>query len=102
MKTKEQICGKVERDQVLNLSELAVASGYDRSRLARMSLPLQGGKISLADFKRILHRRQDQSEDLSMAPLKPAERGSDRCVAGPFNGESNGLADRLFYQAGNS
>jgi len=65
MKTKEQTTWeKVERDQVLNLGELAVASGYSRSVLSAMKLPLIAGKISLSDFKRIVRRRQDQCESL--------------------------------------
>lgn len=64
MKTKEQIWEKVVRDQVMNLSELAVASGYDRNALGAMSLPLIGGKISLSDFKRVVRQRQDQLGNL--------------------------------------
>jgi hypothetical protein len=68
MKTKEQIWARVERDQVLNLVELAVASRYPRSALGAMRLPLTVGKISLSDFKRILRQRQDQRENLHAAP----------------------------------
>lgn len=56
------IWNKVKRDQVLNLSELAHASGYDRGALSRLALPLIAGKISLADFKRILRKRQEKQE----------------------------------------
>lgn len=57
-----QIWQKVKRDQALNLSELAVASGYDRGKLSRMLLPLQEKKISLSDFKRVMRRRQNVFE----------------------------------------
>jgi hypothetical protein len=68
LKTKEQIWARVERDQVLNLGELAVASGYSRWALSAMKLPLVRGKISLSDFKRILRQRQDQRENLHTPP----------------------------------
>jgi hypothetical protein len=38
---------KVERDQALNMGELAHASGYDRGALRAMNLPWQHGKLSL-------------------------------------------------------
>ena len=50
---------------VLNLSELAIASGYDRGVLAKMNLPLQSGKISLQDFQRVMRKRQDYREKLA-------------------------------------
>ena len=83
MKTKEQIWEKVERDQVMNLSELAVASGYPRCVLGAMKLPLIAGKISLSDFKRILRQRQDQCENLHLVPMgaKTAIRTPGRASA---------------------
>jgi len=62
----EQTREKVKHDMALNLTELALVSGYGRSSLARMHLPLQHGKISLSDFKRVLRRRQ---ETLGSSPL---------------------------------
>lgn len=49
---------KLKRDLALNLSELAIASGWDRSSLAQMDLPLECGKISYGDFRRVLNFRQ--------------------------------------------
>jgi hypothetical protein len=53
---------KAKRDQALNLSELAIASGYPRGVLAKMMLPLQAGKLTLSDFKRIMRKRQNFHE----------------------------------------
>ena len=83
MKTKEQIWEKVERDQVMNLSELAVASGYPRCVLSAMKVPLIAGKISLSDFKRILRKRQDQCENLWKAPAKPPASSPDTKLHDP-------------------
>jgi hypothetical protein len=58
----QRVWSKVRREQVLNLGELAIASGYDRNVLAKMELPLEHGKISFQDFKRIMHKRQDSAE----------------------------------------
>jgi hypothetical protein len=74
------IFAKVKRDQVLNLSELAIASGYDRAVLSRMDLPLESGKISLADFKLVLRKRAARHERqrlVVMPPAEPAPAGSD-------------------------
>jgi hypothetical protein len=56
------IWSKVKRDQALNMTELAHASGYDRGALRVMCLPWQGGKLSLSDFKRVLRMREDYRE----------------------------------------
>lgn len=77
MKNPAAIRAKVRKDHPLNLSELAVASGYDRGALSRMNLPLQIGKISLSDFKRIMRKRQDLIEaesirqNLILFPTRP-------------------------------
>jgi hypothetical protein len=55
----QNIRAKAERGEVLNLSELALISGYGRSSLQGMRLPLICRKISLSDFRRVLRRRQD-------------------------------------------
>jgi len=62
MITPRRVRGKIKDDHVLNLSELAIASGYPRGVLARMNLPMFAGKISLSDFKRIMRKRQDEFE----------------------------------------
>jgi hypothetical protein len=66
---------KVERDQALNMTELAHASSYDRGALRAMNLPWQHGKLSLSDFKRILRKRQDKMENarLSATLFNPLE-----------------------------
>ena len=69
MISPQRVWQKVKRDQVLNLSELAVASGYDRGVLSRMCLPLQFGKISLADFKRVMRKREDVYEERRSAAV---------------------------------
>jgi hypothetical protein len=56
---------KAENDMALNLSELAVVTGYTRPVLSRMKLPLIEGKISPRDFWRIMRRRQDWMESPS-------------------------------------
>jgi hypothetical protein len=89
---QRRVWSKVQKDLVLNLGELAIASGYDRAALSRMKLPLQSGKISLSDFKRILHGRQDALENpvRQSAPDRPTK-------AEPSNPSENGWAERLFY-----
>jgi hypothetical protein len=54
---------KAKNDMALNLSELAAVSGYGRSSLQAMKLPLIHGKISLKDFRRVLRHRQDGLEE---------------------------------------
>lgn len=86
---------KVKKGQALHLSELAVASGYDRAVLSTMNLPLQAKKISLQDFQRILRKRQDWQERSLRRPEKdsasqPGPAGSDqkRAAADMFHGRS--------------
>lgn len=67
MKNNSVTREKAARGQVLNLSELALVSGYGRSSLTAMKLPLICGKISLSDFQRIIRQRQDKLE-CSRAP----------------------------------
>ena len=57
-----QVREKMKKDKALNLSELALVSGYDRGTLAAMLLPLVAGKIFYTDFRRILCARQDRFE----------------------------------------
>jgi hypothetical protein len=53
---------KAKDDMALNLSELAIVSGYTAPVLRRMNLPLIEGKISLRDFWRVLRNRQELGE----------------------------------------
>lgn len=51
---------KAKRDMALNLSELAVCTGYSRSELTEMrheGLPLFHGKTTVSDFKRWVRRQ---------------------------------------------
>ena len=103
------IWSKVRHDQVLNLSELAHASGYDRAVLSRMNLPLQDGKISLADFKRILRKRQDYREKLAKKAVNCRASVSDAAQVKPPDaivpfGSVNGsqrqaTADKFYAQS---
>jgi hypothetical protein len=84
---------KVKRELALNLSELSIASGWDRNTLSAMNLPLEHGKIIYSDFRRVLHRRQDAHEDSINAVKNAADttrRGAavGTCVV-------SALADRL-------
>jgi hypothetical protein len=58
---------KAKNDMALNLSELAVVTGYGRSTLQAMHLPLVHGKIRLRDFWRVIREWQDRI----MAPPYP-------------------------------
>ena len=58
---------KKKKDLALNLSELSEVSGWDRGSLAAMNLPLEKGKITYSDFRRILQRRQDAREHSRLA-----------------------------------
>jgi hypothetical protein len=79
-----KVFAKVKLDQALNLSELAIASGYDRGVLGRMILPLQAKKMPLSDFKRLMRRRQAAEElensKLRILPTPPAP-------SSPVNGD---------------
>jgi len=92
------VWSKVRRDLVLNLSELAVASGYDRGRLAQMCLPLQYGKISLSDFKRVLRQRQDHQEQQArrFKIFTPRHRGPGGSSALGGSGQRQAVADKLY------
>ncbi len=85
------VWSKVKRDLALNLSELAIASGHDRAKLAQMDLPLESGKITLTDFRRILRKRQDRYEaqrpKLKLLPGAPTlgDNGSARTLADKFH-----------------
>lgn len=50
---------KAKNDMALNLSELAQVTGYGRSVIQKMDLPLVCGKLRLRDFWRIMRERQD-------------------------------------------
>jgi hypothetical protein len=85
------VWSKVKHDLALNLSELAIASGYDRGVLAKMDLPLEAGKLPLSDFRRILRRRQDHYENqrrkfIKLLPDVPTPEG---------NGSARTLADKF-------
>lgn len=90
---------KVKRDQVLNLSELAVASSYPRGVLGKMNLPLQHGKISLSDFKRIMRRRQNAHE-IARSKLRvlPSPTGSPASSPVEDVGSRQADADK-FYES---
>jgi hypothetical protein len=53
---------KIKDDKALNVSELALASGFNRGTIARLRLPFIAGKIFYSDFRRILRERQDRHE----------------------------------------
>lgn len=74
-KTTEMIREKAAHHLALNLSELARVSGYRRTVLAGMNLPLQAGKITLTDFRRVIRRRQDLLEEgrVFLSARLPAE-----------------------------
>jgi hypothetical protein len=82
MRNNALIRSKVAQDMALNMTELSHASGYRRQVLAGMNLPWQAGKLSLADFRRILRRRQDLHEknltSTASAKLPPGEIAADR------------------------
>ncbi len=69
---------RAAKGYALSLRELGAVSGYDRKLLAQMHLPLVTGKISLPDFSRVMHQRQDALEAERLAlhspPLPPAPR----------------------------
>lgn len=94
------IWAKVKKDQALNLSELAIASGYDRGTLSRMALPLQAGKMTLSDFKRVLRKRADRHER-ALATLRVLPCPSDlRSLTSDLRGgEASAPADARPLQA---
>jgi hypothetical protein len=104
MKNSRTIWQKVRKDLALNLSELAIASGYDRGTLTKMRLPLQAGKMSLSDFKRVLRGRQNLQErhsremSLFILPSPPSESAvvdrSTHQVADKFDAPSSRRARR--------
>ena len=98
MRNPKLVQQKAKRNLALNLSELAVVSGYPRGALARMYLPLQFGKISLNDFWRILQRRQDQAE-ARIAPIcltgDFASKTSREEIEGVDRGSIQALADKF-------
>lgn len=58
-----RVRAKKKNDEAMNLTELALLTGYDRNTLGAMLLPLERGKIFYTDFRRILAARQDRHED---------------------------------------
>jgi hypothetical protein len=70
MNRLSKVRAKVKHDEAMNLTELALFTGYDRNTLGGMVLPLQGGKIFYSDFRRILAARQDRHEH-SLASIRP-------------------------------
>jgi hypothetical protein len=53
---------KAKNDMALNLTELAVVTGYSYSSLKAMHLPLAFGKMRLRDFWRFLSSRMVATE----------------------------------------
>jgi hypothetical protein len=101
---------KVRLGLALNLSELAIASGYHRDQLGKMQLPLQSGKISLSDFKRVLRKRQDYREKLAVKAIlngaglpsgrvKPSAAGSSGSAN---NGRRQVTADKFYAPSSKS
>lgn len=70
MSKQSQARLKKRLDEAMNLSELALVTGYDRGTLASMVLPLQSGKIFYSDFRRVIAARQDRHEH-SLSALQP-------------------------------
>lgn len=62
MRNVAVIRSKMKRNLALNLTELAIATGYDRGSLTAMMLPLIFGKICYSDFRRVIAARQDRLE----------------------------------------
>ena len=67
-----KIQGMIKDDHVLNLSQLAHATGYGRTTLKKMQLPLINGKMRLTDFWRIIRKRQDALEKQSTLNSQPS------------------------------
>src|ERR1035441_9578645 len=108
---RQQVWNKVKRGLALNLCELAIAAGYDRGVLSRMGLPLQEGKLSLDDFKRVMRQRQNLHErarrHLRVLPTPPSgspganlfqSRDADRFYA-PSSKRANPAASRSLPEA---
>lgn len=68
---KSALARKIKADQALNMSELAIASGYSRDSIKAMDLPWNHGRIFYTDFRRIMRARQAKHE---RALLKPESR----------------------------
>lgn len=90
----DNVWKKVEKDQVLNVSELAIVTGYGRSTLNEMKLPLIHGKIPLSDFKRILRRRQDALETTQQP--SPPRRQRTLPIENASSPPAHSLADNFF------
>jgi hypothetical protein len=97
---------KARKGLALNLSELAIASGYHRDQLSKMLLPLEAGKISLQDFQRIMRKRQDYRERLvrnainCRASVSDAKSSKPRDAIVSFqsaNGDQKREAAGMFY-----
>jgi hypothetical protein len=52
----------IDEHAALNKQQLAAALGVPKTWLWNQKLPFQGGRLSLADARRILRQRQDQME----------------------------------------
>lgn len=85
---------KARKGMALNLSELAVVSGYDRGVLSSMNLPLQAKKISWQDFQRIMRKRQDWHERSNRPKAKPHGQAAP---SAPANGDQKREAADTFY-----
>jgi len=79
--------------RALNLSQLAKHTGYSRAALSAMQLPLIAGKNSVADFRRIIRRRQDAMEAALPAPILPPR---DALTPDDVT-RVQALANKLFY-----
>jgi hypothetical protein len=84
-KKQNAVWQKVERDQALNVSELAEASGYSRASLRQMKVPLVCGKIPYSDFRRFLQKLEDdefaaaQGDSVARAEPEPC-RSADPLI----------------------
>lgn len=97
-----RVKAKVRKDQELNLSELAIVTARDRGELARMMLPLQNGKISHSDYKRIIRKRQDSAERKlklrvvrTSVSSRPVNVGRREAIADKFDAPSPKRAGRV-------
>lgn len=72
-----RVRAKMKNDEAMNLTEIALVTGYDRNVLGRMLLPLVEGKMFYTDFRRVLKDRQDRHEH-SLAILDPQSKIENR------------------------
>lgn len=73
---------KAKRGEALNISELSRITGWGRSSLQEMHLPLIAGKIPLPDFRRILRQRQNHIEAHPLYVIKNPPEGDGQAGGG--------------------